>query len=300
MDYYNRFVDRYPDVHRLAESTEDEVLKLWQGLGYYSRARNLHLTAKYIAEQLNGVFPEDYNSLLSLKGVGPYTAAAISSFAYRESRPVLDGNVKRFISRLFCIQSPIDIKNTDKILLEILKKMIEYTSPDKFNQAIMEFGALYCKPKTPDCANCIFSENCQAFNQDLVQEIPVKSKRIQKKNRFLYFAVLTDNNNNTLLYKRPESDIWGGLYSFPVLDQFDKPINQISLKSFGFDYSAVQTHRSKVIKHLLTHQTIFAEFIHFQVSALLQKETLIDYIVCPITEINNYALPRLIDLYLSD
>ena len=185
LSYYLKFIDRYPTVHNLADADENDVLKTWQGLGYYSRARNLHFSAKYISKTLNGTFPSSSDELKKLKGVGEYTAAAIASFCYKEPVAVLDGNVFRVLSRYFGISTPIDSTNGKKEFKELAAECLNNQFPDEHNQAIMEFGALQCTPKSPSCSGCPLSVNCVAYNDDLVSQLPLKSKKNETNKKAL-------------------------------------------------------------------------------------------------------------------
>ena len=218
MPYFFAFTKEFPTVFDLANAEEEKVLKLWQGLGYYSRARNLHKTAQYVANELNGVFPPVYKELLKLKGVGEYTAAAIASFSYNETVPVVDGNVFRVLSRYFDIESDIALPATKKEFTELAYELMPKDNPAIFNQAIMEFGALQCVPKNPDCSVCVFNESCMALQKKKVTVLPVKSKKLKVTNRFFNYLILEDVLGNTLIQKRTLKGIWHNLYEFPLLE----------------------------------------------------------------------------------
>ena len=202
MVYYIKFLDHFPDVLSLANATEHDILKLWQGLGYYSRARNLYHAAKIIANDFNGHFPNTFNDLLKLPGIGEYTAAAISSIAFNEPRPVVDGNVLRFLSRFEGIKVPIDTNAGKQLITDIAIKLIDHKQPGEFNQALMEFGALFCKPMNPDCQKCIFRSECKAYTNELVNEIPIKNKQLSKRKRYFYYLIIVDRNKSVYLNKR--------------------------------------------------------------------------------------------------
>src|SRR6218665_1506972 len=199
MPYFFAFTKEFPTVKDLADASEEKVLKLWQGLGYYSRARNLHKTAQYIAYDLNGVFPDSYKELLKLKGVGEYTAAAIASFSYNESVPVVDGNVFRVLSRYFDVETDIALTSTKKEFTALAFELMQKNNPALFNQAIMEFGALQCVPKSPDCENCVLNSGCLALLKKKVNQLPVKSKKMKAKNRFFNYVVFSDANENAVI-----------------------------------------------------------------------------------------------------
>ena len=304
--YYNHFINEYPTIECLANASEEQVLKSWQGLGYYSRARNLHTTAKHIVNNLNGTFPDTYEGLLSLKGVGKYTAAAIASFAYRLPYPVIDGNVYRFISRLYAIHTPIGTTQSYKEFELILNNLIDKERPDLFNQAIMDFGSIYCKPIGCDCSNCIFSEQCLAFQKGKVALLPIKRPPVQKIERYFYYFDIRWGNNpeNTFVQQRPPGDIWHGLFELPLLET-TKPIPQKELRKtamkklydwFGVIPDTLNTGENMV--HKLTHRTIKALFFQAKYASkpIKNPETM-----HPININDIKALPvsRLIDRYLS-
>ena len=215
-DYYQRFAERFPDVFSLANAEEDEVLKMWQGLGYYSRARNLHCAAKSVAEA--GKFPESYDGVRRLKGIGDYTAAAICSFAYRQPHAVVDGNVYRVLSRIFGIETPIDSTEGKKQFAELAHELLDKKNPHIYNSAIMDFGALQCVPKSPDCTVCPFARRCLALQNNTVVELPIKAKKTAVTNRYFVYVYIEDGKN-LLLHRRGAGDIWQGLYE-PYLIEF--------------------------------------------------------------------------------
>ncbi len=305
MDYYSRFTERFPDVHSLAEASEEEVLKLWQGLGYYSRARNLHEAARTVEKEYAGIFPSDYSGLLKLKGVGEYTAAAIASIAFNEAVPVVDGNVARVLSRLYALEEAIDTTSGYKILRQIAAELIPVSDPATFNQAIMEFGAMQCKPQNPDCGTCPLRLECRAFEKKKVQEYPKKQNRTKVKEVFLYYFVITfplDGKEHVLIHRRIKSGIWKNLYDFPLVEsEISMEIMQVLESSLvtgllGCDQAIRPTISSEYI-HLLSHRKIAARFIRFHI----EKEPLNsgDYISVPVSEITRYPIPRLIELYLE-
>jgi A/G-specific adenine glycosylase len=279
LPYYNKFVSKYPSIEDLASSELDDVLKLWQGLGYYSRARNLHETSRFIYNELGGEFPKNYNALLKLKGVGKYTAAAIASFCYKEPQVVVDGNVKRFISRLYGITSPVDLTETEKKI---------------------RMGALQCIKQKPDCSSCTMRSICVAQAQNTVDKIPVKSKKIKRRTRYFYFCVAVDPIGNTFVRKRTENDIWKGLYEFPLLESKQLLDNPPKLSAFGIKNSVLLTAPSRIYKHQLTHQKLISQFIYYTLENKIKAEDLPDYQIISFSNIKDFAVPRLIDLYLSD
>ncbi|MCL4117210.1 UNVERIFIED_CONTAM: hypothetical protein GTU68_002628 [Idotea baltica] len=217
LPYYEAFIAKYPTVFQLAEASESEVLKLWQGLGYYSRARNLHSSAKYIVNELKGEFPNDYIGLLKLKGVGDYTASAIASICFNVICAVVDGNVFRFLSRYYGIETPINSSQGQKEFKMLAQQLIDTKDPAEFNQAIMEFGARQCKPKSPDCTVCPFQNKCVAFLENRIIEFPVKLKAAKATKKYFNFLVFISNDHKTILEKRKGKGIWQNLYQFPLM-----------------------------------------------------------------------------------
>ena len=294
LSYYEKFSEKYPTVQDLANEKEDEVLKLWQGLGYYSRARNMHFTAKYIVENLNGKFPSSYDEILKLKGVGEYTAAAVASFSFDEKKAVLDGNVFRLLSRYFGIHLPIDSSAGKKEFKSLANDLILEKEPGTYNQAIMEYGALVCTPKVPSCKSCRLSINCEALSKNEVDILPLKSKKINKRDRFFNFLVITDGES-AYLQQRLEKDIWIRLFQFPLLEteQEISSIENNSLIDSKHYLVNVSDH-----KHLLSHQTIYAKFWLFKSETALPKNS--KFKIVSISEIHNYAVPKLIENYLNE
>ena len=294
LSYYEKFSEKYPTVQDLANEKEDEVLKLWQGLGYYSRARNMHFTAKYIVENLNGKFPSSYDEILKLKGVGEYTAAAVASFSFDEKKAVLDGNVFRLLSRYFGIHLPIDSSAGKKEFKSLANDLILEKEPGTYNQAIMEYGALVCTPKVPGCKSCRLSINCEALSKNEVDILPLKSKKINKRDRFFNFLVITDGES-AYLQQRLEKDIWIRLFQFPLLEteQEISSIENNSLIDSNHYLVNVSDH-----KHLLSHQTIYAKFWLFKSETALPQNS--KFKIVSISEIHNYAVPKLIENYLNE
>ena len=294
LSYYEKFSEKYPTVQDLANEKEDEVLKLWQGLGYYSRARNMHFTAKYIVENLNGKFPSSYDEILKLKGVGEYTAAAVASFSFDEKKAVLDGNVFRLLSRYFGIHLPIDSSAGKKEFKSLANDLILEKEPGTYNQAVMEYGALVCTPKVPSCKSCRLSINCEALSKNEVDILPLKSKKINKRDRFFNFLVITDGES-AYLQQRLEKDIWIRLFQFPLLEteQEISSIENNSLIDSKHYLVNVSDH-----KHLLSHQTIYAKFWLFKSETALPQNS--KFKIVSISEIHNYAVPKLIENYLNE
>ena len=262
LPYFNRFLEAYPKVADFAAASEMQILKLWQGLGYYSRGRNMLFTARQIIELHNGVFPVKYADLIKLKGIGEYTAAAISSFSSGEARAVLDGNVFRVLSRYFGINTPINSTQGKKQFSELAQSLIHEADPAMYNQAIMEFGALQCKPKSPDCPSCPLQLSCYARNNNLISQLPVKLKKLTVKTRHINYFVCR-RGDEILVNKRIYEDIWQHLYDFPSIEtqevadvenvQFFNKVKQ----NFGQNVTILPLME---IKHLLTHQIIYVQF----------------------------------------
>lgn len=300
LPYYLKFIKKYPDVKKLAKADEDEVLKLWQGLGYYSRARNLHFTAKEIATKYKGNFPSNYHEIRALKGIGDYTAAAIASFAYNLPHAVVDGNVMRVLSRYLGINEAIDSSKGKKMLAEAAQELLDVKNPADYNQAIMEFGATFCVPVKPDCENCPFNYSCEAFRLNKVNELPFKSKKTKITKRYFHYFIF-DYKGKTYLHKRKSGDIWQGLYEFPLHEansylEFDELLKSQLLKDVSRHSKMRLIKTSSIKKHILSHQHIFAQFYHFHLNKPFTNER---YIEVPFEALNNYALPRLIHRYLE-
>lgn len=252
LPYYEKFVEHYPTIYDLANASEEEVLRLWQGLGYYSRGRNLHGTAKHITGTLNGAFPESFTEIVKLKGVGNYTAAAIASFAYSESVPAIDGNAIRVISRLFRITEPVDQLTTLKEIVKISEELISQVKPDVYNQAIMEFGAMLCTPKNPKCDICPVQENCLSFPSGDFERIPVKSKKTKVTEREIHYIVI-EKEDSVYMRQRTDADIWKNMYDFPELG-----VNDLSEIVKKLEAKKIITHAP--IIHLLSHRKLKVTF----------------------------------------
>ncbi len=270
MSYYHKFLEWFPDVHSLAQATEDKVLGAWQGLGYYSRARNLHHTARIIANEHNGVFPADYKSLLQLKGIGAYTAAAIASIAFGLPKAAVDGNVTRVIARYFGIEEPVDDTAIKKNIEETAAALLDPRQPGNFNQAMMDFGALVCKPGKPDCHICPFAEDCVALSEGMTQKIPLKAKKVKQKQRFFHFFLFywpEKEPEFLFIEKRKGNDIWKNLYQLPLIEtsgplfewqQFDT--HPVLSKILSQQMSLSIKGTPEKYSHQLTHQRIEAFF----------------------------------------
>jgi A/G-specific adenine glycosylase len=302
LEYYLQFINRFPDVKTLADAEEQEVLKYWQGLGYYSRARNLHATAQIIRDKYAGEFPQDYESILKLKGIGEYTAAAITSFAWNRPYPVVDGNVFRFLSRLFMIDEPIDTQKGKKYFTELAGNIMDKSKAGLFNQAIMEFGALQCIPSSPDCPLCPFMANCLVYGKRVVSDYPVKQNKTKTKDLYLYYFHI-HWKNYTYIYIRKEKGIWQNLFEFPLIESekaiepetliknsvFPEFIPPETIESFRF---VIQNR-----KHVLSHRIVYATFIE----VFLNKEPVPSEPVIQIKEedIEQYPVHRLMQYYVE-
>lgn len=275
--YFFSFSKEFPTVFDLANADEEQVLKLWQGLGYYSRARNLHKTAQYVANELDGIFPPSYNELLKLKGVGEYTAAAIASFSYNEAVPVVDGNVFRVLSRYFDIESDIMLPATKKEFTALARELMPKENPAIFNQAIMEFGALQCVPKSPDCSVCVFTDSCLALQKKKVAILPVKSKKVKVTNRFFNYLILEDVLGNTLIQKRTAKGIWHNLYEFPLLEtseivDFDFVSKAVQNDIFSnYTILGIEDCSHATVIHKLSHQHLHIQFWKIKISQVIDN-----------------------------
>ena len=295
LPYYNNFIRHFPTIVDLANSDEDMVMKIWQGLGYYSRARNLHFTAKFIVNELNSKFPDNYNDLLKLKGIGDYTASAISSFCFNLPHAVLDGNVSRVISRYMGIELAIDSPDGKRLLKKLSHDLLNKKYCSIHNQAIMEFGALMCVPKSPNCSICPLSSSCVSYGTNLVSLLPNKNKVLKVKNRYFNFLIIS-SNNKTYIEKRKKG-IWKSLYQFPLIEgefEFDKlKMSKEWLRLFNSQVDVYMI--SKQIKHKLSHQLIHANFYHIKSHSFKN----IDLIEIDFNNLDEFAFPTLIDKYLK-
>lgn len=311
--YYFSFTETYPTVFDLAAAKEDEVMRLWQGLGYYSRARNLHATAKMVAYAMDGKFPDTYKGLKQLKGVGDYTASAIASICFDEAQAVVDGNVYRVLSRIYGIEEEINTTTGQRIFKELAQKLIDKKDPATFNQAIMEFGATHCKPKNPYCLHCPFNEKCVALATNKIDELPKKKGKIKVKDRFFHFMLFRESDKIALM-RREGKGIWHGLYQFPLLE-LDKNMPEenvvqhieasvlngdLSRFIFALSEKAAETPAPYIKKlnetpvlHKLSHQNLYIDFYEMQVEQIDPK------FAVAIEALDSYALPRAIDRFLE-
>jgi A/G-specific adenine glycosylase len=307
LPYYNKFIKKYPTIVDLANAPEDEVFKLWEGLGYYSRARNLHFAAKTVATTHQGVFPTTYADIRALKGVGDYTAAAITSFAYGLPHAVVDGNVYRVLARFFGINTAIDTTAGKKEFSALADELLAQKQPALYNQAIMDFGATYCTPKAPNCTSCLHQEHCVAFQTNQVASLPVKSKKIKKRNRYFYYLVL-NNGSEVYVRKRTGKDIWASLYEFPLIE-LNKQVEGFFLmdaleassewKTLFKKQPVVVKTVSIKYKQTLSHQNISALFLEIELKPSFFYENK-NLIAIERKKIKNFAFPKIISNYLED
>jgi A/G-specific adenine glycosylase len=292
MPYFLSFMEAFPTVFDLAKADEEQVLKLWQGLGYYSRARNMHKTAQIIAFDLNGNFPNNYNDLLKLKGIGEYTAAAIASFAFNEVVPVVDGNVYRVLSRYFDVVTDIASSTARKEFTALAKELIPNDNPALFNQAIMEFGALQCVPKNPNCEICIFNSSCAALQKKKVAELPIKLKKTKVTNKYFNYLIFLDDSETTLINKRTEKGIWHNLYEFPIIETENEIDFDVLSKLVHENYSDlkikdISIYNENQIIHKLSHQKLHINFYKVEVSNKLMNGI-------SLNSLRNYPFPIVI------
>ncbi|MCJ8164791.1 A/G-specific adenine glycosylase [Pontibacter sp. E15-1] len=306
LPYYQKFVDTYPTVQQLAAAPQDEVLRLWQGLGYYSRARNMHHTAKIVTDDLGGHFPNNYAGLLRLKGVGSYTAAAIAAFAFKEQVAVLDGNVFRVLARVFGLSDDIAAPASRKVFQQLADTLVPADAPDRYNQAIMEFGAIQCTPVMPDCLFCPLQQSCFAFTHGMVQELPVKAKAKAARPRYFHYLVL-EHAGRFYMRKRLEGDIWQGLYDFYLYESAHKdlPLEALvpELQHAGLTLDTAQLQPpAKDYRHLLSHQRITARFYRIHLKAPLPEKVLQEarLALYSVKEIEELPKPILINSYLQN
>ncbi len=298
LPYYEAFVTNFPTIFDLASAAESDVLKLWQGLGYYSRARNLHATAKYIVEELNGDFPNNYKDLLKLKGVGDYTASAIASICFNEVCAVVDGNVYRAFSRYFGIATPINSSQGQKEFKVLAQKLIDKDDPAEFNQAIMEFGARQCKPKSPDCTVCPLQNGCVGLQKNIITELPVKKKSLKPKTKHFNFLVFLSSDKKTILEKREGKGIWQNLYQFPLIES-DASMDFTTMNSQLEHHALIDTssfrlslYNEEAIIHKLSHQHLHTKFW------IIETDTLSIQGVS-IHEIIDYPVPVLLSNFME-
>lgn len=281
LDYYHRFMQTFPDVHALAVAEQDEVMRVWQGLGYYSRARNMQAAARQVVAM--GGFPDSYDGLLNLKGIGPYTAAAIGSFAFGLPVAAVDGNVLRVVARLFCVEEPVDGSAGRQMVEQLVGEILPADDSAHFNQAMMEFGALQCVPH-PDCSACPLADKCLALARGRVEELPAKEHRTKVRDRFFHYFLVHDETS-MYLHKRPEGDIWQGLYELPLREVDSDEVEEESLPV-------------KSARHVLSHQIIHAKLYETKLVSPLPPRN--GCIIVDRDDLDRYPLPRLIQILLEE
>lgn len=304
--YYSNFITAFPDIHQLAGAKDERVFKLWEGLGYYTRCRNLLFTARYIAGELNGKFPSSYDAIRELKGVGPYTAAAISSFAFNLPYAVVDGNVFRVLARFFGLSIPTDSTEGKKQFTTLAGELLDHKEPGLYNQAIMDFGAVVCKPAAPLCTSCVFNKFCTAYLEGSVNELPVKEKKISVKKRWFYYLVI-EYKGMVAIRRRTQKDIWQDLYEFPLIEspgslKKEEILQQLAkwqwLKGKKYELAGV----SPLFKQQLSHQLIAGQFVQLNMKqSPIGKDAGIssDWQWIKKAELKRYAWPRFINQYLE-
>lgn len=301
LPYYHRFVAKYPAIENLAQAPEQEVMRLWQGLGYYSRARNLHRCARIVCEQFGGKFPETFRELRMLPGIGDYTAAAIASFAFGEKVAVVDGNVFRVLARVFGIDTPINSPEGKKRFAAMANELLSGDDPGLQNQAVMEFGALLCKPRNPDCRECPLRKNCVAYQQERVHLLPVKTAKRESRTRYFFYLVV-EQNRSLLMNKRDKKDIWQGLFDFVLIEK-NTPVSVRKIMADKENKKWFKHSRlvavSKTFKQLLTHQTIHCRFIHIQTKPSF-KVAENDLSFYSVDEVADLPKPALISRFLAE
>jgi A/G-specific adenine glycosylase len=299
LPYYLKFVTHYPTVFDLAQAKEDMILKDWQGLGYYSRARNLHKTAQYIAKELDGVFPKSYKELLKLRGVGDYTASAIASICYEEKTAVVDGNVYRVLSRFFGVETPINSTQGIKQFKVRATSLLPQKNIGDYNQAIMEFGARQCKPKSPDCSKCPLARDCVAHNTGQIQLFPVKLKKLKVTKKYFNFLVINSKGHKTILEKRTTKGIWQNLYQFPLIETSKTELNKNFIANLDhkilkkLSIKSIELFNKKEIIHRLSHQELYIKFWIIHTSDDLKQGIVW-------SEVSKRAVPIVIDRFIRE
>jgi A/G-specific adenine glycosylase len=299
--YYHRFIETFPGIHELAKAPDSKVFKLWEGLGYYTRCRNLIATARHVSNDLKGKFPSTYETIKELKGIGPYTAAAISSFAFNLPHAVVDGNVFRVLSRVFGMRNPIDSTEGKKYFTKLANEILDKRQPGVYNQAIMDFGAVVCKPVMPICTACVFNKTCFASLHNKVNELPVKEKKISIKKRWLYYLV-TEHENKTAIQQRVAKDIWQQLYEFPVVEtNKEEESKEILMQAEKLNLLQKKNYEviavSPLFKQQLSHQLIAGRFIKIRLKGKLSQNK--DLIWVTPGELKKFAFPQFINQYLN-
>jgi len=298
--YYKKFVEYFPTISELASCKDSKIYKLWEGLGYYNRCKNLIETARFITKNLKGIFPDKFDEIIALKGIGSYTASAIASFAYNLPYAVVDGNVFRVLSRIFGIKKAIDSTEGKRYFSKLAYELLDKKEPGLYNQSIMDFGAVVCKPINPKCEDCVFKKYCKAFQENQVKALPFKKKKIKIISRWFYYLIL-EYKGRVYIKQRLDSDIWKNLYEFVLIETKQKSVISLIMKTavkkgiISEKQGSLQT-ASNLQSQLLSHQKISGQFIQVKLS---QKMTVPGYILVSKKQLQNYAFPRFINSYLS-
>ena len=292
LPYYEKFIEHFPTVFDLAMADEETVLKLWQGLGYYSRARNLHATARTVADQYNGRFPDNHRELMKLKGIGDYTASAIASISFGRPEPVVDGNVYRVLARYFGVELPIDSPKGIKYFKELAREVMDKDQIRDYNQGLMEFGALHCKPRNPECDTCPLNNSCQALQKGHINVLPVKGNKTRVKERNLNYLFVKDPGGKTLFNKREGRGIWQNLYEFPFLEveedmEKDRLQEEIEKSMSEYEVRDLTLINDQRIVHKLSHQHLYVNFWMVNVNEDLENGI-------PVSSLQQYPVPVLI------
>lgn len=300
LSYYNNFISAFPDIHKLAKAPDATIFKLWEGLGYYTRCRNLIATARYISKELKGKFPSKYGEILTLKGIGPYTAAAISSFAFNLPHAVVDGNVFRVLARIFGIDIPVDSTRGKNFFTILANELLDAKQPGLYNQAIMDFGAVQCKPTAPLCTTCVFKKTCVAFLQNKINDLPVKEKKITIRKRWFYYLVI-EHKNKVAILQRTKKDIWQDLYEFPLIESDTelsiKKVLQLGEKKKWLTKKKYEvTSVSPLFRQKLSHQLIAGQFLKIAVQQKPRESN--EWLWLERNKTKKYAFPQFINQYL--
>jgi A/G-specific adenine glycosylase len=297
LPYFLKYIEKYPTIKDFANADLDDILRIWQGLGYYSRARNMHFAAQQVINEFGGEFPKSYKELILLKGVGAYTAAAIASISFEEKVAVVDGNVYRVLSRYFNEPIPIDSSEGVKLFQKLANELIEKENPGDHNQALMEIGALVCSPKNPDCENCPLNFSCEGFDKNTYSNLPIKSKKVKVRERYFTFLHF-ECDGKIWIQKREAKDIWNGLYQLPMIET-DQKMNFETIKKHEFIESneIISIEYKSTFVHKLTHQKIFADFYFVSLKNINENNS---YQLIKKIHLDKYALPKLIVNYFAE
>lgn len=303
-DYYLRFTEQWPEIRELAAASEEEVLKQWQGLGYYSRARNLHRCAQELMARHGGAFPRDFKQLLALPGIGAYTAAAIASIAFDLPHAVVDGNVYRVLSRLYDLDTPINKKEGVALFADLADRLLDRKHPGRHNQALMEFGALHCLPQHPNCPECPLNAACLAWANGTVAQRPVKERKTAVRTRYFHYLVFRTPDHGVYLRKREGNDIWKNLYDFPCIEseapmETDALVACEAFRRLTDGQPFVIGHQSRRFTHKLTHQTLIATFFEIKIKGFLPSIQTKNILLTPENELGSFPVPKLIENYLK-